>query len=96
MAEIIWTNAAVEDLQQLNDYIGRSSPKFAESLTDKLIAQAEALKTMPMLGRVVPEFQQESLRELLVQRYRLVYRLPQPERVEIIRIIHSSLPMGRL
>jgi len=48
-----------------------------------------------MMGRVVPEYQQENLRERIYQNYRIVYRV-QPEAVEMVAIVHGVRLLGEV
>jgi toxin ParE1/3/4 len=51
-----------------------STRKYAERVTDELIAKAQSLTDMPRRGRVVPEVGDEAYRELVVGQHRLIYR----------------------
>ncbi|HEY0365225.1 MAG TPA: type II toxin-antitoxin system RelE/ParE family toxin, partial [Pyrinomonadaceae bacterium] len=56
-----------------------------------LIHHAKALAHFPERGRVVPEFDDESIRELIVRAYRIIYRLNHNERsIEVIRFWHAA------
>lgn len=45
----------------------------------------------PRLGRKIPEFNQESLREVIVSPYRVVYRITDDiELIEILRVWHAA------
>lgn len=46
------------------------------------------IPTFPKAGRVVPEYNQENIRERIFQNYRIVYRL-KPEMIEIVAVVHS-------
>ena len=49
----------------------------------------ERLLRFPKLGRVVPEAQDENIRELVHKNYRIIYRIA-GERIEILTIVHGS------
>ena len=87
--KLIWTDPSIEDLRAVRDYIGRDSDYYAADLVEQIVWSVERLVRFPKLGRVVPEAQDESIRELLHQNYRIVYRLV-GERIEILTIIHGS------
>ena len=90
MAEIVFANSAWDDLDSITDYISLDSPRYAEEFSNRLIAQVEQLKEYPNSGRVVPEFQNNELRELIYKKYRIVYRTYESKKVVILRIIHGS------
>jgi toxin ParE1/3/4 len=87
--KVIWTDPAIEDLRALRDYIGRDSDLYAADMVEQMVLSVEKLLQFPRMGRVVPETQDESIRELLHQNYRIVYRI-NGERIEILTIIHGS------
>ena len=75
MAEVRWTVRALRDYQTIFESIEESSPSYAAAFSHRLNTSIERLETFPGLGRVVPEYESESIRELLVDMYRVVYRL---------------------
>lgn len=90
MTSINFTNRAVDDLDAIGDYHAHYSSVYASQLQDGIINRAEALRQFPELGRVVPEFNNPSIRELLHKPYRIVYRLVSQARIDILTIQHSS------
>lgn len=88
---IIWAPLAKEDLRALFVYIADQDPSAAHRLASAIIAATKRLEDFPQSGRVVPEFGWESLREIIVRPYRIIYRLsPEYERIEVVRIWHSA------
>ena len=96
MAQVIWSNAAIDDLQRLREYYEPLSPRFADKVIDQLISHSRLLATFPQSGRTVPEFADPTIREVLSGNYRIVYRYNQAERVEIARIFHSAQLLTQL
>jgi len=76
-------------LQAVVEYIARHSPTYGAATAGRIISAIERLRRQPRLGRIVPEFRDESLRELIVGNYRVVYRLAR-NRVDIVAIVHGS------
>lgn len=60
---VIWTDDAADDLQAIADYIERDSPRYAAAVIGKIIALSRNLPLFPRIGRVVPEFSREDIRE---------------------------------
>ncbi len=89
MVTIIWTQYAIEDLESIHDYIAKDSAYYANKLVDKIIDKVELLYNHPLLGRVVPEFEIETVRELIEGSYRIIYQLDQ-DTISVARIHHSS------
>jgi len=69
---IVWSEEALEDIESIASYIEKDSPVYASSVVSKFFEKAELLIENPKLGCVVPEFSEESLREIFVYSYRLI------------------------
>ena len=77
--QIIWSLHARDDLRKIVAYIAADKPTIAESFGYQLMAKVDLLVKFPQLGRVVPEANDEHIRELILRPYRIVYRvLPHP------------------
>ena len=94
MASILWTVGARGDLREIIEYIGRDSPTYAVATAERILDAAERLRRYPKLGRIAPEYGDESIRELLVGNYRVVYRLRR-QRVGIVAVVHGSRDLLR-
>lgn len=73
--KVVWTENAIQDLSIIKKYIAEDSLDRSERWIEELLEAGESLGTLASRGRLVPEFDQENLRELLIGNYRLVYRL---------------------
>lgn len=74
MTEIRWTPQAADDLQAIHDFIARDSPRYARAEVERILASIDQLEVFPDCGRIVPEYRQEDVRELIERPYRIVYR----------------------
>ena len=90
MVSIRWTYIAVENLADIGDYIGKDSIKYAKKVVRDLFASTNLLKRHPRLGRMVPEFNNPNIRELIKGSYRIVYRLIDEKHIDIITVHHSA------
>jgi len=88
MAEIVWTEEALSDLEAIGEYFERTSPQYASAVVSRLYSSVERLVEYPKIGRKVPEVDHESLRELIAEDYRIIYQL-QEKRIEIVTVLHS-------
>jgi len=87
MGEVVWTASAADDLERVIDYVAAESPLDAARLLDRLLASAESLTELPSRGRRVPELAdhvEESVRELVVAPYRLVYEVVSAPRSQVL------------
>lgn len=87
--EVVWSPAALEDVESLAEYIARDSEFYARAVVDKILDVARNLKDFPSTGRIVPELADETIRERFVYSYRLVYRL-ESNRITILAILHGK------
>jgi len=85
---LIWSLAAADDLQSIAEYIERDSPRYAAAVVGKIVALARSLPRHPKLGRVVPEFARDDVRERFVYSYRVIYQV-QDEALVIVNVIHG-------
>ena len=84
------TEPAVDDLTGIRDYIARDSEFYAGRFIERIIEAVEKLSDFPEMGRRVPEAEdQEGVREILFQNYRIIYRI-KPEKVQVLSILYGS------
>ncbi|MBA5865168.1 MAG: type II toxin-antitoxin system mRNA interferase toxin, RelE/StbE family [Nitrospira sp. CR1.3] len=89
MTSLVWTRRAIEDIQSIRQFIEQDSSHYAQLVTEQLIASAERLPTFPQSGRVVPEVNDPTVREIIQDSYRIVYRLIHSE-IHILTVHHSA------
>ena len=70
-------------------YLAQDSHPAAERLLIAALEAAGSLEAFSERGRVVPELDQPTIRELFVQRYRLFYEV-RPAEVQILAFVHSA------
>jgi addiction module RelE/StbE family toxin len=73
MVKIIWTELAVDDLKLIHEYISKDSKRYADRFIEKIIERVDQLEHFPKSGRVVPEFDLPTIRELIDGNYRIIY-----------------------
>lgn len=91
MAQIIWTEPAVQELDKIADYISLDNPKAAKKLVRKCFEIVEYLKRNPRLGKGVQELDRSVYRELVESPCRLFYRIDDDNKtIYIIHIMRSE------
>ena len=91
------SRSAESDIEDIVRYISIDDRSQALRFGRFLMRHARSLAQFPERGRVVPDFDDDSIRELIVRRYRIVYRLNHDDRlVEIIRFWHVARDIPRL
>ncbi len=89
--KVIIAPSAARDLENIVAFIARDNPDAAERLGLRLIARAETLALFPFMGRIIPEFRNPALREIIHRSYRVMYRVnAKAEALEIIRFWHGA------
>ena len=94
MAKVVWTDESLDDLEAIGVYHDRTSPPYARALVRRLFDSVQVLERHPRIGRIVPELANEDVRELLVDGYRIVYRL-RGNRIEVSVILHGRQEASR-
>ena len=92
MAQVSWTSQALDDVEAICLFIARDAPRYAEVFADRVFRVTDRLARFPRSGRVVPEIGREDIREIIVQSYRVIYRLLSDE-VEILTVHHGARPL---
>jgi len=89
--KLTWSPTARLDLWDLLSYISESNQFAAKKFGLRLFEAVEQLREFPESGRMVPEFQNPVIREIIRRPCRIVYRVNHEEKlVEISRIWHAA------
>ena len=90
MVQINWTIQAKSDLKNIFDYISNDSTKYAQRQIQGIVKNTSFIKNNSKIGRVVPEFNNPKVREIIVNKYRIIYYLKEDVRVDILTVHHSA------
>ncbi len=74
MAEIIWTEPALQDLDAIADYIALDDPVAAAGLVQRVFRHVEQLMEHPESGSRPPEMRQSRYRQIVEAPCRVFYR----------------------
>jgi len=96
MVKIRWTELASNDLDAIRIYISRDSKRYAIRLVKSLINATAKLESMPFLGRMVPEFEIQELREIIHNNFRIIYIIKSNKDIDILAVMHSSREIRNL
>ena len=87
---LTWSEEALEDIESIAAYIEKDSPIYAKSVVSKFFEKAELLSDFSEMGRIVPEINQENIRELFIYSYRMIYKIEAGNKnIVIIAVIHG-------
>jgi plasmid stabilization system protein ParE len=87
-----WTESATAHVTAIRDYLLSVSSPYAQAVVDRIVRKTQMLEHQAYLGAEVPEYKDESLRELFEHPYRILYRV-HDDRVQVVAVIHSSRRM---
>ena len=90
MVEVIVSDYAIYDMQEIYDFIARDSPRYASKQIDKFFKRIDVLNTFPFSGRIVPEYGLLNRRELIEGDYRIVYEIFSEESITILSVHHGA------
>ena len=89
MAQVIWTEPALSDLDTIADYIALDKPLAARQLVRKIFKKVDLLRRFPNLGAVVPELRNLPYRQLFISPCRLFYRL-QKSKIFVVFVMRGE------
>ncbi len=75
MAQIKWSEPALEDLNEIADYIALDKPSAAKKLVQEVFKSVKRLKDFPESGKVPVELEDSRYREIIVGPCRVFYRV---------------------
>lgn len=74
MAQVIWTEPALNDLDAIADYIAVENPLAAAALVQRVFGHIEQLEAHPESGPRVPELKRSRYRQIVEPPCRVLYR----------------------
>ncbi|WP_438455244.1 type II toxin-antitoxin system RelE/ParE family toxin [Vreelandella venusta] len=74
MAEVIWTEPAIQELDAIAEYIALDNPAAVSHLVKDVFDKTERLENFPRSGRIPPELPNSVYREIVVPPCRIFYR----------------------
>ena len=83
------TLPAFEDLESIKNYIKKDSPFYADIHIEKILDTISVLEDFPEIGRIVPEFNNENIRERIFGNYRIIYEITKTQ-INILAVIHGA------
>lgn len=96
MVDVHWTVKAQHHLQDIHGYIAQDSRFYAKKTVENLVQKTVILRSLPKIGRIVPEFNQDDIREIIHKNYRIVYRIISEGREDIVSVSHGTFPLENL
>lgn len=82
---VIWSPLARGDLRSIVSYIAVGNPDAAFEVGQRIIDSSRQIEEFEESARMVPEFRNESIRELIVGSYRIIFRV-EVDRIQVVRV----------
>lgn len=89
MAEVVWTEPALADLEAIADYIAVENPAAAGGFPKRVFTHVDELTQHPLPGTVVPELEGSRYRQIVEPPCRIFYRYQNPTAF-IIHVMRSE------
>ncbi|PCH58856.1 MAG: plasmid stabilization protein [Burkholderiaceae bacterium] len=89
MAQIIWTEPALLDLNDIAEYIALDKPSAANHLVQNVFSKTERLEEFPESGRKPPELKKSRYKVVIVDPCRIFYRV-EKDKVYILYVMRSE------
>ena len=90
MAQVIWTEPALSDLNEIAEYIAIDNFDAASHLVQEVFSAVERLESHPKSGRCPPELERRSVyREVIVGPCRVFYR-SESDKVFILHVMRGE------
>jgi plasmid stabilization system protein ParE len=85
---LIWSAAALADLDEIETYIAVQSPLNARRVVERMWETARKQCDFPNSARMIPEFGDPTRRETFVHQWRLMFRV-EADHIRIMRVVHG-------
>lgn len=87
--KVLWSDTANAHLAEIYEYISRDSPRYALRMIDRITSRSQQITHAPEFGQIVPEYNDENVREVLVGPYRVIYRIETDQAV-VLSVVHGA------
>ncbi len=88
--KVYWTVTAEGHLDAIHDHIALDSPVYAKRMVDHLTQKSRQIADFPLSGRMVPEYENDQIREVIEGPYRIIYH-NKSEQIDVVAVIHGAM-----
>jgi len=89
MAEVIWTSPALDELNDIGEYIALSNIPAAKKLVQKVFDKISRLENHPESGKIPQELINLNYREINVNPCRIFYKLDN-DKIYILHVMRQE------
>lgn len=88
---IVFSSGAKADLFKIVKFIAKDKPQAARKWAADIRQSVLKLSDFPKIGRTVPEYGDETIREIIKGQYRIVYKIDEKkDTIVIVTIYHAK------
>ncbi len=88
--KVHWTDAAEGHLDAIYTYIAQDSPTYALRMVDRITKKSQQIGAFSLSGRRVPEYDNDQIREVFENPYRIIYHI-KSDQIDVIAVIHGTM-----
>lgn len=63
----LWTDAAIDQLEAIHDFVAQTSPEYAQRVVARITARSKQIAAFPFSGQAVPEYDLREVRQVIEQ-----------------------------
>jgi plasmid stabilization system protein ParE len=82
-----WTARAESRLKRIQEHIAEDNPSAAFRMIEHILKRSLTIPATPRIGRRVPEYDCDDIREVFEHPYRIIYRI-NPRKIDVIAVMH--------
>ena len=90
MVKLMWLESAKDDLRSIYEYIALDSKRYAKYQVKQIRDRTSILKDNPKARKIVLEYENESVREVICGHHRIIYRIINSNFILILLIHHGA------
>lgn len=87
--KIAWSPLAVDRVSEIAGYIAQDNKAAAENWIEAVFQGVKQLKRFPESGRVVPETDNKTIREIIYNNYRIIYRFEE-KKISLLTVRYGN------
>ena len=90
MVQVRWLEQAKIDLKEIYEFIAMDSKRYAKHQVQQIKSRTQILKKHPFAGKMVREFEDPKLREIVSGHYRIIHRIVSTKLIHILLVHHGA------
>ena len=89
MPKVIWTEKCLQRIEEICEYIELDSVSSSNKFAIEIFSKEELIRRNPRIGKIVPDYEIEEYRQIIVGNYRLVYQFDEIS-IQMITVRHCK------